>query len=454
MLKAERLLQTKFFLGIMTLLQAQWYIGRLALDKELNLHIVPLLLGLTLFLGLTISFMPTHSVSWIRQTTAHLIQNEKFLILTLCVIFLAISVIYIKHSSWGYDERDIFVASRVVAENGISEFFDHYGEIKWLGTQHPPLSPLVIGLFMHVWGVNALAFHLVGLFFAFPTVLLTYFISRELTDRTTGFLAALLLLSFPRFLQIVFQVTNDIFIAFFFTMVLFLIIRISHTPRYWLSILTGLVAGAGLLSKYTMVFLYLMLPRLLYSPLRLQKNWPDEQLPLKFQRKNEVNACIWLKQLGIISLISIGILATWLIYANHIGVFAKQEQQIIYYVGVTPDWQGVPKLLGLWRMKARLDMLAVRAPSALGLYNMPMLVLGGILVLRRRTDSDKFILLWIAAVSLPVILLLPVDRYLVPAFPAFAMIMAHSRFYLSSAMKPAVILALLYSISTIYLYLY
>ena len=84
---------------------------------------------------------------------------------------------------------------------------------------------------------------------------------------------------------------------------------------------------------------------------------------------------------------------------------------------------------------------------------MPMLVLGGILVLRRRADSDRFILLWIAAVSLPVMLFLPVDRYLMPAYPAFAMIMAHSRLYLPSAMKYAVILALLYSISTVYLYI-
>jgi hypothetical protein len=109
--------------------------------------------------------------------------------------------------------------------------------------------------------------------------------------------------------------------------------------------------------------------------------------------------------------------------------------------------------MGLERMKAVLDMLAIRAPSALGIYNMPMLVLGGILMLRRRAESDRFILLWIAAVSLPVMLILPVDRYLMLACPAFAMIMAHSRSYLPSAMKQAVILAMLFSISTIYLYI-
>jgi hypothetical protein len=159
------------------------------------------------------------------------------------------------------------------------------------------------------------------------------------------------------------------------------------------------------------------------------------------------------KFLGIIGLISMGILATWLMYAHHIGVFAEQGQQVIRYAGVNPAGQGLPLLTSPWRMRARLEMPSIRVPSALGLYNMPMLVLGGILALRRRADLDRFLLLWIAAVSLPVMLILPVDRYLMPMFPACAMIMARSRSYLSSAMTQVVILALLYSISTVYLYI-
>jgi hypothetical protein len=236
-------------------------------------------------------------------------------------------------------------------------------------------------------------------------------------------------------------------------MSIFLIIRMFRTPRYWLSILAGLVVGAGLLSMYTMVFLYLMFVGGLYHPFGIQKSWSSDYLPLKFQPEIEVNTSIWFKHIGIIGMISIGILAIWLIYAYHSGVFIKQGQQMAYYVGIAPSEQSMSQLMDLERMKARLDMLSLRAPSALGVYNMPMLVLGGLLVLRHRAESDRFILFWIAAVSLPVVLFLPTDRYLMPACPAFAMIMAHSRYYLSSAMTQAVILAMLYSISTIYLYI-
>lgn len=439
----------------MTLLQALWYIARLTRpnDPALDLQIVPFLLGFNLLLGITISLISMHEASWIRQKTSKLIQNEKLLILSLCVVFFAISGMCIKHSSWGGDEQAMFTASSMVAEKGVKAFFAHYGEVTWLGTQHPPLAPVMSGLFMYAWGLNPLVFRLPGLFLALPTVLLTYFISRELTDRTTGFLTALLLLSCPRFLQIVFQVTNDIFIAFFFTLAIFLIIRMFQMPSYWLAALTGLVVGAGLLSKYTMVFFYLMVPGLLYLSLGSQKRGPSDHLPPTLQPTRACHAHMCYKHMGIIGLISISILAAWLLYAHHLGIFAAQEQRILQYAGLTPSSQDVPLLTEAWRMKMRLDMLLPRAPYALGIYNMPMLVLGGILVLRRRASSDRFILLWIAAVALPVMLFLPVDRYLIPAFPAFAMIMAHSRLYLPSGMTYLVILALFYSVSQVYLYL-
>jgi hypothetical protein len=103
-------------------------------------------------------------------------------------------------------------------------------------------------------------------------------------------------------------------------------------------------------------------------------------------------------------------------------------------------------------MKYMLEMISTELTSALGLYNIPLLLLGGLCLLRRKSQSDLFLLLWIAPVLAIVTLTLPDPRYFMPAFPALAIAMARGMGRFSRAPQKAVLLALLYCGGALYLF--
>lgn len=155
--------------------------------------------------------------------------------------------------------------------------------------------------------------------------------------------------------------------------------------------------------------------------------------------------------LGIITIISISLLGVWLIVANEIGILSTQSQRMVVHAGLKQH-DGVLSLFSWWRVQYRLKALFIEIPSALGVYNIPLLLLGGLSLVRKRSQSDWFILLWITVVFVPIMLILPDNRYFMPAFPALAIAMARGVRLIPSVIEPTVVLALLYSISTIYLF--
>jgi 4-amino-4-deoxy-L-arabinose transferase-like glycosyltransferase len=420
----ERFMRTRNLLAAMILLQVLWLAATWLTGAASNWKKIPLLLLYSVVIGVPVFLMPVGLVSKSRQFTERFVQNEKLLLLTLCVVVLIAGVVYANHQGvWGYDEECDFVASRIVAMEGVAPFFAGYVQIPWLGRQHPPLIPLVNGFAMHVLGVELLVIRLVALAFATATLLITYFLGRELYDRNTGFRAALLLLSFPLFLRQGSAAMTDIPATFFFSLALLLTLHLLRKPTYRLSVATGIAIGAGLLSKYTMVLIY---PVLLSC---FATSGPFRRLKL---------------HLGTITVVSVGMLATWLVYAYYIGVFAGQRDTIISYAGLVTTTNYGKRVL--------LESLLTRLPSAVGVYNIPLLFLGGLHLMRRRNQSDLFVLLWIVTVSLLLILTLPDHRYFMPTFPALAILMACGLRRIPEAAGQMVLLALLYCGGALYLF--
>jgi len=439
MLKIEQFLQPKFLLATMILLQILWLTMGWTLahlydiyDSVPGLQSIPkmaFLIMFTLVVGLIIIYLPTQVLSQMRQIREHLLKNERQLLLILGAIVLIVAGIYANNLRWGSDEKRFFDASMIMVDN--VEFFASYAQT-WMASLHPPLPSIVTGFFMQIFGTDLFIMRLVVTLISIATVVLVYFIGCELYDRQSGFLAALFLLSLPRFLQHSTVVAgNDIFLTFFFTLAVFLLIRLQSNPSYWLSIKTGVVCGMGLLSKYTMILIYPML------------------LSLLFFKRYQLKTLIF--HLGIISLISMSLLGIWLVIANDMGILSTQSQRLVFHAGLEQH-DGVPSLFSWWRVQYRLKALFIEIPSALGVYNIPLLLLGGLSFVRRRNQSDWFILLWIAVVFVPIMLILPDNRYFMPAFPALAIAMAHGVRLIPSVIEQTVVLALLYSTSTLYLF--
>lgn len=420
---AKRLKQTRNLLVAMALLQMLWLVIIWLTGIASNWKKLPFLVVYSVAVGVAIGCMPAGFVSRLRRLKERLSQKERAPILALCGVLLIAGIIYAHYQRRYIDEDYNFNASRIVAEEGVGQFFAKYANLPWLGEQHPPLVPLVYGLTMRILGVNLLIIRLVSLVLAITTVLLTYLLGSELYDRDTGLLAMFFLISFPLFLRMGTAGLTDIPVTFFFSLALFLTLCLLRRPAYWLAGIAGLSIGAGLLSKYTMILIYPVL--LCYVAL----NSPFRRLK---------------RHLGVMALVSLGILGIWLAYAYRNGILGAQQDTIVSYAGIVTTTSGGRR----WMLEAVL----IRLPSNLGTYSIPLMLVGGLQLLRRRSQADLFVLLWVVTVSLLLILTLPNPRYFMPAFPALAIGMAQGLKRIPEAIERAVLLALLNCGGALYLF--
>ena len=81
--------------------------------------------------------------------------------------------------------------------------------------------------------------------------------------------------------------------------------------------------------------------------------------------------------LGIVALVLLTMLALWLVYAGGIGVLPAHVDTVVRHVGIarsTSDGsRWMFKVLSKWEIR----QLLTAWPSALGAYNIPVLLLGG-----------------------------------------------------------------------------
>jgi hypothetical protein len=223
---------------------------------------------------------------------------------------------------------------------------------------------------------------------------------------------------------------NDMLVTFFFTLALLLTWHLLDVPisrpsgqAVAVSLALGIVIGAGLLSKYTMIFIF----PVLLSTFVIKR--PSPKLMLYG---------------GLTLLPLIALLATWLVYADDTGLLATQSAQLVRYVGLVAKTDYGKSLL--------VSTLSVTLPSALGAYHIPAFLVGLWQLIRRRSQADLFILLWIGGVFLPVLLTLPIYRYMLPAFPALAILIACGLQRIPKTACRATILALLYCTQVLFVY--
>jgi 4-amino-4-deoxy-L-arabinose transferase-like glycosyltransferase len=294
---------------------------------------------------------------------------------------------------------------------------------------------------------------LVSVIFLAGTLAVTYFLGRELYSREIGYLAALLLLSFPLVIRLSAAAIMDIQLAFFFSLALLLLIRLSRNPSYGLACVTGLVIGLGLLTKYIMVFVFVVL----------------------FVYFLFVKRFHWIKvHLLLVVAVSLSVFAVWLLYANHIGILSKQFEKILNFVGsyhvirnleentqetastepVADEAESTDPLdlmqNGIFRLG--LESLFTRIPSSLGVYHAPLILLGLLYLLKKREAVDLIVLLWIGAVSSSLFLTLPDHRYFLPVFPAIAIVIAQVLLRFPDYAEKAILLSLLLGACDLYLF--
>jgi 4-amino-4-deoxy-L-arabinose transferase-like glycosyltransferase len=388
--------------------------------------------GMILVLSKRIDF---NSIGWLKS----LLQNEKRMLIILGAICLVIGVVYASiQRIWPFDEEENFRIASIFAKNGFSDFLTAYTTSPYFANRHPPLVALLDGSIMSIFGISLFVARLVSVFFCLGIIILTFYCGRELYDIETGFLSAALLLTFPLMMRLGSVAMLDIPVTFFFLLSIFLFLSIAKKPSWWKALILGTVIGAGFLSRYSGIF---VLPILgIFSLLTASYRRVIPYLILAFL---------------LMGLILIG----WLIFVHShgmtvpnisrflpIGLKAKDVKDL----SVLPGWMANPQNFSIWRFV--LNSLITRLPSAIGVHNLPLIALGIVLVISTRRLPGAMLLIWIAIVSIILILTLPDHRYFMPVFPALA-ILAGSWLRSRPAITFQVIaLALLLSFGALYLF--
>ncbi|HSL28076.1 MAG TPA: glycosyltransferase family 39 protein [Anaerolineales bacterium] len=393
--------------------------------------------------------LPVRAIPKLKDLKSCLVRSERGSLLFLCLAAMLIGFLYALRHSAGGDELSSLKAANIIASEGIVAAYKRVG---WLGEQHPPLLPILFALTSKLPGPDLLLMRMVSNLFLAGAVAVTYLLGRELYNRETGFLAATLLLSFPLVIRLSASPIMDIQLAFFFSLALLLCLRLSRKPSYPLACAAGVVIGLGLLSKYIMVLVFVVLFLCIFflSSFRAIKS-----------------------HLLVAAMVSLSIFALWLLYASQIGILDRQIQKILNFTGIYHVTRNLreaalsrqpaaPEVAsgdadpakemqnGIFRLG--LETLFTRLPSSFGAYHAPLILFGLLYLVKKRDVADSFLLLWIGGVSISLFLTLPDHRYFLSVFPAIAMAIARVQLKFPESAERAVLLSLLFGASNLYLF--
>lgn len=410
--------------------------------------------------GLVVFFLPNEAANPIQSFRRMLLQKERTFFLFLALVVLVVGIFYAPGQRVWADENHILQAGKIIAAEGFDGLRTSYMKIPWLGYQHPPLFALVHGLLVSIFGPSLTVLRFLTMIFLLGTLWVTYLLGRDLYDREIAFVGTLLLLSFPLIFRLGTTAMMDIPLTFFFSLSLLLTVRLTRRPSYRWALATGVVIGLGLLTKYVMVLFYgVLLFYFIFSRV--------------FRSVK--------KYAAVAVLVSVSIASVWVLYAFQLGLIDRQIQRIIEYsgihyviqgVGTSEDGRNSPQeptvsieaegrieasenrenVIPIRIYQLGLESVLTRIPSSLGVQHVPIIFLGGLLLLHRRTPSDRFILLWIGFVSIALLITLPDHRYFLPTFPAIALMTANYLKRNPENSQRVLIMALLFWVGSLYLF--
>jgi 4-amino-4-deoxy-L-arabinose transferase-like glycosyltransferase len=394
--------------------------------------------------------LPDRVVQRLKDLKVWLVLNEKRSLLLLCLSALLVGILYAFIQRPWSDEQRSFKAASITASEGLASAYE---KVDWLSGQHPPLFSLLFSLAFKLPGPDLLFMRLVSVSFLAGTLIVTYYLGRELYGREIGYVATILLLSFPLVLRLSAAAKPDIQVTFFFMLALLLLVRLSRKPSYGLACAAGVVIGLGLLTKYMMALLFVVLFFYFLFMTRFRK--------IKFH-------------LLVVGLASMSVFAIWILYAFPLGILDRQIHKILGYTGsyhlvrdlVEASPSGQPATVtkgevestdlneqlqsGIFRLG--LESLFTRIPSSLGVYHAPLILVGLLYLIKKRKAVDLVLLLWIGGVSAGLLLTLPAHRYFLPIFPAIAIAVAHLLLRFPKYAERVILLSLFFGAGNLYLF--
>jgi len=330
-------------------------------------------------------------------------NNEKYLLLFLFLFSILWRILYIGTPTTTIDVlNDIFVVNFII-QNGISAYFYNYSTLPHIGSQYPPLYPLLLSFIfpngVKLWNVKLFAI-IVGSLAVIPT----YFTGKVLYEEKKATTSALIMATLPYHFLMAIQGINDVLITLFSSMFMYFYILYVKYGKRDKGVLAGCILGISLLFKYTMGVFYLS--TLLFA--------------LTYNHKKENNI---LSKTLLVIFVSMLFIIPWVLYISYTGII---EKQISTLLSLSQPGRKSGSLSG-YEISVWLHFLA-RAIFYISPTNILLSVLFITqIIYRRKWDWQNSLLLsWVIVPFLFFGFLHPVLRYFMIAFPALTLIIANS----------------------------
>jgi hypothetical protein len=291
------------------------------------------------------------------------------------------------------DEGRWYSFDLVVLKGGLSGFLEVVNQADRGSAMNSPLPSVLRGYALRLLPEGLFYSRLAGCLAPVGLTWATYAMGRRLFDHKTGIMAGWLFMATPYFARIGGAALNDMWISLFFVLALLEGMNLMQRPGWVRCLILGLLLALGMFSKYTM---------LLICPLLLWTVW---------QYRRSLGGLVWISLAMLAGLV---MFSPWPAFLFAAGVIQGQGEEVYGYSfqAMNDDWPH----------RWILESVLTRLPSALGLYQFPILGLGCLSIRPLRNRGDLYVVIWALAVFVPVLLTTPDPRYFIPAFPALAII--------------------------------
>jgi 4-amino-4-deoxy-L-arabinose transferase-like glycosyltransferase len=337
---------------------------------------------------------------------------------SLCVLaILAFSIIlFVNLGSgplWVTDEQTYSQWAFHMVKNGDYITPWAFGGLFWVGK--PPLIMWLMSLAYQVFGVNNFASRLWSAVFGSLSLVLVFYLGKKLYNLYVGFLSALVLGTFSTFYVFSRHAMTDVPLVFFIlASVYFLLLseKTENTHRY--AALSGLFFGLALMTKQISA---LLIPLIVFSYLIATKR----SIRFLFEKRF---ALFW--GVGLL------VFAPWVIY---MGICFGSEfwqmsflyNDILRTVGPVEGHVGGYLYYFSYIVHNENPFWVILLPFAAGLCAFNSIV--------KRLKGDTLVLVWMSIVLLLFSLAqTKISWYILPAFPAFAIVIGSFLYQLSKKM--------------------
>jgi len=308
---------------------------------------------------------------------------ERYPVQVIMIISYLICMVFWQEPEVIIDASRYFIDAKFLSINGAGYFLRHWGQGISAWTDMP-LVPLIYGTLFRIFGEHRLAIQCFNTIIFSSTVLLAYKTGKDISDRETGILSALFLLSIPYLYTQVPLMLVDVFTMFAILLSVYAFMMALRCGGVWI-FLSGVSIFLSVYAKYSsLLFLTVLFIQIL---LHLKDD------PVRV-----------LRRASVVGIFSIFLILPFIIY--HVDVFDAQVNLLMTYqrAGLKRWSEGYISTF-LFQMHPFVSLLAV---------------VSMIHALRRR----EYRLLGIVFIP-AIIFLLGVKRirYTIPAFP-FVCIMA------------------------------